>query len=360
MVPRRPTGGAAGSDTGGAPTGGTGVVVSEDDWLCNGQACVPGAGCDFSTGWCECAEGYAGDGWWCLSTAPCSNDPCENGGTCHPTIGDRVLCTCPEGWGGVHCEVDCSGEIDFPDANFAAAVRSAAFLDEGTPITAADLADVRSLSIFDTPISDLTGIECMSSLSWVTMYGVGLTDLTPFASLPRLTTLDVDCNSYTDLSPLASLVNLVGLNLGKSSSCTAPGQVTDISPLEALVGLADLDLSGHDLDSVTSLQSLPHLQYLVLASNARLSSLAGLENADALDYFVATDTLVSDVSVFADHPTLQTLWLSGSPVSDLGPLLTATALEDLYIRATSVDCTDQASNLAALTANGVSVSSDCD
>lgn len=271
-----------------------------------------------------------------------------------------MLCTCPAGFGGVHCEIPCSGEIEIPDAAFESAVRSAALLDAQEPLTAEALADVTSLSIFDTPIGDLSGIECMTSLSWVTMHDVGLIDLTPFASLPRLTSLQVDCNSFTDISPIASLINLVQFNAGKSSSCEAPGQVTDITPLADLVGLADLDLSGHDIDSLASLAPLTHLQWLILASNANLASLSGIESAMFLEYFVATDTLVSDVSMFAGHPTVQTLWLSGSQVSDLAPLLTASALEEVYVRATSLDCEAQSANIAALEANDVYVSHDCD
>ncbi len=353
------TGGVGGAETGGAPTGGAGGAGGSE-WLCDNEACVPGAVCDPATGWCECAEGYEGDGWWCLATTPCSDSPCQNGGTCHPTVGDRVLCTCPAGWGGVHCEVACTGEVPFPDANLAAAVRSAAGIEDGQPITGEAIADVTSLTIGATPIGELEGIECMPSLSWVTIFEAGLTDLTAFASLPRLASLEVDCNSFTDLSPLASLVNLVELNIGKSSSCTVPGQVMDLAPLEDLVGLSFLDVSGHDIDSLEPLQALTHMQRLIAASNADLASLAGLENMDSLEYFVATDTLVSDVSIFAEHPTLQTLWLSGSDVADLTPLLSAGALEDLYVRATNVDCTAQASNLAALAANGVLVSSDCE
>ena len=351
-------GGSGGSGSGGM--GGTGAVPPDLDWRCDGDACVPGAKCDESTGFCECADGYAGDGWWCLSTAPCADSPCQNGGTCHPTLGARVLCSCPAGWGGVHCEIACSGEIEFPDAAFASVVRSAASIEEGQPITAEALADVTSLTISGTPISDLTGIECMPSLSWITIREAGLTSLTPFAALPRLTSLQVDCNSITDLSPIASLINLVDLNVGKSSSCEVPGQVTDASALEDLVGLSTLDLSGHDLSSLDSLRPLTHLQWLILASNANLASLDGIENADYLGYFVATDTSVSDVSLFAGHQALETLWLSGSRISDLGPLLTASALAQLYIRATEVDCQAQAENLSALQANGVSVTSDCD
>lgn len=353
------SGGSTSTNTSSAGTGGTGITPP-DPVFCDGDPCVPGAECDEATGFCECAAGYEGDGWWCLSTDPCDDSPCQNGGTCHPTIGDRVLCTCPDGFGGVNCEIACSGEITIPDANFAAAVRSAAFIEDGQPITAEALADVTSMSIFDTPIADLTGIECMTSLSWITMSEVGLTDLSPFAALPKLTSLQVDCNSITDISSVASLINLTTFTIGKSSSCEAPGQVTDISALRDLLGLTIVDLSGHDITSLAALGPLKHLQFLVLASNANLASLAGLENASFLDYFVATDTMVSDISLFADHPALRTLWLSGSQVSDLSPLLSASVLEDLYIQATPVDCDAQADNLAQLVSNGVSVSSDCD
>jgi len=343
----------------GGGSGGSGSELPELEF-CGESGCVPGAVCNETTGFCECAEGYTGDGSWCLSTSACADSPCENAGTCHPTIGDRYLCSCPSGFGGVHCEVACAGEIELPDPAFASAVRSAALLDEGAPITAEALAGVTSLSISGTPIGDLTGIECMTALNWVTMSEVGLTDLTPFAALPRLSTLQLDCNSITDVAPVASLINLTRFAVGKGSSCEVPGQVTDITPLRDLVALTTLDLSGHDIDSLAALERLEHLQWLILPSNANLASLAGLEHADYLEYFVATDTQVSDVSVFAGHPTIETLWLSGSQVSDLGPLLTAEALANLYVVATPVDCEAQAENLTQLAANGVTVESDCE
>lgn len=354
------SGGAAGGSGGSA--GGNGGSAGEPPVLewCGEEVCVQGATCDEATGFCECTEGYTGDGWWCLSTSPCSDSPCLNGGVCHPTVGDGVLCTCPPGYGGVNCEVVCSGEIELPDAAFASAVRSAGAIDEAEPITAEALAGITSISISETPIADLTGIECMSSLSWVSMYTVGLTDLTPFAALPRLTSLDLPCNSISDLSPIASLVNLTSFSVGKSSACEVPGQVSDIGPLANLVALATLDLSGHDIESLTPLARLEQLRFVVLAENRNLASLAGLEALDHLEYFVVTDTQVSDLSIFEDHPTLETLWLSGSAVSDLSPLLTASSLAELYIRVTAVDCEAQAGNLAALAAQGVTVSSDCD
>lgn len=354
-------GGSGGSTTGGS--GSTGEPVLE--W-CNEEICVPGAVCEEDIGGvesndrCTCTDGYIGDGSYCLSTSPCADSPCLNGGTCHPTIGERFVCTCPAGFGGVHCEVSCTGEIDFPDAAFASAVRGAAAIEEGEPITAEALADITSFSISDTQISDLTGIECMTSLRFMAINTAGLTDITPLAALWRLNSLNLQCNSITDVSPLGSLISLMTLSLAKGSACEVPGQVTDITPLSDLVALMTLDLAGHDIDSVTPLAPLKYLDFLVLANNANVAALEGLEPLDSLRYFVATDTEVSDVSIFEGHPTLETLWLSGSQVSDLGPLLTADSLLELHVVATDVDCEAQADTLAALAANGVTVSSDCE
>jgi len=238
-------------------------------------------------------------------------------------------------------------------------VRSAAGLDEGEPITAEVAASISDLGIYE-PILDFTGLECLTSVRWLTVQEAALTDLSPFAALPRLSSLYAPCNPLLDLSSVACLINLTNLALGQDSSCNDGTGVTDISPLAGLVGLVSLDLSGQNIESLAPLSNLTRLEQLILADNANLSSLADLAPLSRLAYLVVTDTQVSDLSPFAGHGSLETLWLSGSMVSDLAPLLGVTSLQSLYIVATPVDCTAQASNLAALAANGVEVTSSCE
>ncbi|GEM_PF-4257809 len=406
-----PTGGAP---LGGAPSGGSGTGGSDDpqppDWICGSvdapEYCVPGAACNAETGWCECRAGWEGPGWACLPTAPCADDPCLNGGTCH-AAGTQAICTCPLGFGGRRCEIDCSGNIDFPDPVLAAAVRREAMLADGEPITAEALADVHSLGVYEGTIGDFTGLACMTALSWVWMDEVGLTDLTPFAALPWLRELDAPCNPVTDLAPLESVVNLTSLSLGQYSHCELPGGVSDLSPLSAHTGLHSLDLDGHEVESLAPLAALTHLEFLVLDGNAPLTSLAGIEGATRLEYLVVSDTAitslaplaelrrlgtlyaygtgVTDLTPLAGHPTLTDLYLSDTPVADLGPLVDATALQYVDVARTQVtdlgplvqnpgigqndwvmvdgtplDCAAAAADLATLTDRGVNVYSDCE
>ncbi len=346
-----------GADSGGSSPGGAG---GEPPWVCGTSRCVPHASCDPETGWCECDAGYEGDGRSCFSTAPCDDSPCQNGGTCHPTgIEDQVLCTCPANWGGVNCELPCTGNLTFPDPVLEAAVRQSAMLDEGEPITAEAAASISSLGIYE-PISDFTGLACLTSVSYLSVDEAGLTDLSPFAALPHLSTLQAPCNPLLDLSSVAALINLTTLNLGQGSQCDDETGVTDITPLAGLVGLTVLDLSGHNIDSLAALRSLTRLETLILASNASLSSLADIAPLSRLNYLVVTDTAVSDLTPLAGHTSIQTLWLSGSQVADLSPLLGIDSLTNLYIVATPVDCAEQANNIASLVASGVEVSSSCD
>ncbi|XP_078377928.1 uncharacterized protein LOC144661095 [Oculina patagonica] len=51
---------------------------------------------------CQCAEGYYGNS--CENVNPCTNNPCQNAGTCTVTGDDSYSCQCAEGYYGNSCE----------------------------------------------------------------------------------------------------------------------------------------------------------------------------------------------------------------------------------------------------------------
>ncbi len=400
------TQGSSGSvGLGGAEVGTGGSVSDTPAWRCGTSLCVPGALCNEETGFCDCGPGFEGPGWWCLPTTPCANDPCQNGGICH-AVGEHAVCTCPEGFGGALCEVDCSGPVVL-DPVLEAAVRPSAGLTEGEPITGEALLNVQSIGIYDQTIHDFSGLACLTQVMWISFENVGLTELSVFQAMPGLSHLDVRCDPITDLSPLAPLVNITSLSIPQGSDCELEGGVTDLSPLSGLTGLNSLDLTGHLIESLEPLRGLSQLEWVVLDNNPTLSSLSGLEESPYLNYLVvnnaaitsllplsqlalleslyASETLVESLAGLENHPALTTLYVADAPFSDLSPLRDATALQNLWLSgselselqplvdnpglgtgdyinlsSTPLDCVGQADNLAALRARGVTVTSDCE
>jgi Leucine-rich repeat (LRR) protein len=83
----------------------------------------------------------------------------------------------------------------FPDENFRSAIREALSLSENAPINSGDVADLKSLSLEDKGIKDLTGIEYFLSLEKLDISDNMLT------FLPRLpdTITEFVCTGNPDL-----------------------------------------------------------------------------------------------------------------------------------------------------------------
>ena len=130
----------------------------------------------------------------------------------------------------------------FADSALQSAVEEAAAAAE-----TGDAAGLVSLTAKDRGIADLGGIEQLTRLEVLDLYGNEIRDLSPLAGLRRLRYIDLGSNRVEEVTDLASLKSLQVLLL-------ADNEVTDVSALAGLDSLQSVDLTGNPLDAVAEAQ----------------------------------------------------------------------------------------------------------
>ena len=133
----------------------------------------------------------------------------------------------------------------FADSALHSAVEAAAAAEIG------DAAGLVSLTAKERGIADLSGIEQLTRLEVLDLYGNEIRDLSPLSGLRRLRYLDLGSNRVEEVSPLASLKGLQVLLL-------ADNEVKEVSALADLDSLQSVDLTGNPL-SVTAQAQLAAL-----------------------------------------------------------------------------------------------------
>lgn len=182
-------------------------------------------------------------------------------------------------------------EVVFPDSALNTAVRQALGLNSSEPVLKTRLAELFTLQLDGTGVSQLRGLRFASGLLSISANNNKISDLTELSGLSRLTQLQLNSNPVTDLTPLSAL------------------------PLKALY-LYDTDI--RELNALTNM-TLTHLD----VSKTAISSLAGLENVSELRYLSASYSGVADISVLQNATQLRMLFLFDTLVSRLEPLLTS-------------------------------------
>lgn len=130
------------------------------------------------------------------------------------------------------------------------------------PLTA--FVNLRSLVIFDAPLSDISPISELHLLTNLKLSQAPITDFLPVSSLFSLETLDLSNTGVEDLAPLGSLTELKVLNLSGTN-------LTGLKGLEGLINLIELDVASTNLRSLRPIEGLPNLKKLS-CFNTRLSS----------------------------------------------------------------------------------------
>ena len=158
-----------------------------------------------------------------LALAGCGSEP------------DRSVGPEPDPGGGTN-----GVALAFSDSALQSAVTEAAGETGGA-------AGLVTLTAKERGITDLDGIEQLTHLEVLDLYGNEIRDLSPLAGLRRLRYLDLGSNRVEDVSPLASLRSLRVLLL-------ADNRVTEVSALAGLDSLQSVDLNGNPLGEAAQTQ----------------------------------------------------------------------------------------------------------
>ena len=276
--------------------------------------------------------------------------------------------------------------VNIPDPNLRASSEDTLSKTSGDTITVADMARLTHLEAGNANISDLTGLEHATNLTWLSLgdkyvEGQGhinsnsIKDLSPLAGLTKLTHLTLNQNNITDLSALAELINLTWLDIGGNNlSNISPiseltkltglrlwrNNIMDISPVANLTHLTELNLNHNNISNISTVAGLTNLTFLRLNKNniTDISHLAGLTNLETLD--LGRNSL-SDISPLAGLTNLTTLGLNHNNISDLSPLVANTGLgsgDEVDVRSNRLSDQSLFTHIPALQSRGVTVEFD--
>jgi len=160
--------------------------------------------------------------------------------------------------------------VTMPDANLAAAVRTALGLAADTPLTGAHLLALTTLSADDLTIADLTGLEHAANLSWARLGNNQITSLAPLDGLTAISFLVIYQNQITDLSPLAGMTAMDTLNIRAN-------QISDLTPLAALVNMKEMMFNDNQITDVSALAGLTAPAALYLSGNPLSTDACGTQ-----------------------------------------------------------------------------------
>ena len=250
--------------------------------------------------------------------------------------------------------------VNIPDLTLRAAIAEALGKAPDDPILTSEMATLTELEAgaWESRVSDLTGLERATNLTYLHISNTSTLDLSPLANLTNLAHLTLK-RSISDLSSLANLTDLTTLSLSPTSdisllanltnltTLTLGGAMSDLSPLADLTNLTTLTFDG----SISDLSLLPNLTnltalYIYNTSISDISSLANLTNLTHLDLSLSS---TSDISSLANLTNLTQLRLRAGSISDISSLANLTNLTHLDLSLSSTSDISPLANLANLT-----------
>lgn len=230
-----------------------------------------------------------------------------------------------------------SVEIYFPDPALETAIRMRIGKAKG-PVYTSDLATLGQVELNSQGITNLSGLEHLTSVHTLSLANNFVTDLAPISGLTTLTELHLSNNLVTDLTPISGLTSLTKLYLTRNI-------ISSIEPLAQLTGLDTLRLSMNPIQDFSPLGALTRLRVLAIMETPGLGEMTWLSALTELQELHLGWAPITSIQGVASIPNLRVLWLSNVELYDISPLANLARLRTLYIDRNEI------SDLAPLVAN---------
>ena len=274
--------------------------------------------------------------------------------------------------------------VNILDPVLASVLRDALDLAPDAPITKSKMQTLYRLNVsnwdikdltgdIQQKITDLTGLEHATQLSWLVLHAAHRTeDLRPLSGLEYLTYLELSFGSISDLRPLSGLTRLTHLDLiGNEVRDLAPvkgltqlkaldvqyNPISDFSPLSGLTQLAQLEVSVTSVALMDNLRrnvDLTQLRRLsIIGEGNQIGDLRPFANLTQLDYLVVYNAQIRDVTPLAGLTNLTYLGLGVNQIRDVTPLAGLTQLEYLHLNGNQIDNVSPLSGLTNLRTLGL-------
>ena len=243
--------------------------------------------------------------------------------------------------------------VDIPDSNLRTAIEKALGKASGATITTEWMKRLYQLIAPNASITDLTGLEGATKLTWLELHNNFISDISPLKGLTNLRRLELHNNSISDLSPLVAntglgpgdVIIVNGNPLNNASINThiptliSRGVRVDF---DKLVDIPDSNLRtaiekalGKASGVTITTEDMKHLPQLI-APNASITDLTGLEGATNLTLLELGNNFISDLSPLKGLTNLVRLELHNNSISDISPLKGLTNLKYLLLDNNSI------------------------
>ena len=254
--------------------------------------------------------------------------------------------------------------VHIPDPSLRAAIEAVLGKKAGEDITQADMARLESFNAFESGVHNITGLEYAINLSELHLEGNRISSVSPLKDLTNLTVLNLRRNRYiSDLSAIEGLTSLTWLSLGGNQisdvfplkNMTALtylhlgyNQILDVSPLKVLTKLTFLNLDENKIMDISLLKTLTKLMELHVDDN-EISDMSPVKNLTNLTFLNLNDNQISDMSPVKNLTNLTFLDLHGNQISDMSPVKNLKELDGLRFHENRVSDLSPLEDLTKLT-----------